>query len=40
MKGSFGVLIDLSKQEDSEVTREARLPNDPEIEVSTKKVGN
>ena len=35
---SFGVLIDLPKQEDSEVTVEARLLNDPEIDVRTKLV--
>ena len=35
---SFGVLIDLPKQEDSEVTMEARISNDPEIEVRTKLV--
>ena len=38
MWGSFGVNIDLPKQEDSEVTKEARLTNDPEIEVRTKLV--
>ena len=32
-------LIDLPKLEDSEVTMEARLTNDPEIEVKTKLVG-
>ena len=31
--------IDLPKQEDSEVTMEARLTNDPEIKVRTKLVG-
>ena len=39
MWGSFGDNIDLPKQEDSEVTIEARLTNDPEIEVRTKPVG-
>ena len=39
MWGSFGVYIDLPKLEDSEVTMEARLTNDPEIEVRTKLVG-
>ena len=39
MLGSFEVLnIDLPKQEDSEVTIEARLTNDPEIEVRKKLV--
>ena len=38
MLGSFGVQIDLPKLEDSEVTMEARLTNDPEIEVKTKLV--
>jgi len=38
MWGSFGVLIDLLKLEDSEVTMEARLTYDPEIEVRTKLV--
>ena len=38
MLGSFGVQIDLPKLEDSEVTMEARLTNDPEIEVRTKLV--
>ena len=36
MWGSFGVYIDLPKWEDSEATMEARLTNDPEIEVRTK----
>ena len=36
MQGSFGVHIDLPKLEESEVTMEARLTNDPEIEVRTK----
>ena len=31
--------IDLPKQQHSEVTMEARLTNDPEIEVRTKLVG-
>ena len=35
MWGSFEVYIDLPKLEDSEVTMEARLKNDPEIEVRT-----
>ena len=39
MWGSSGVHIDLPKQEDSEVTMEDRLTNDPEIEVRTKLVG-
>ena len=34
MWGSFGVHIDLPKLEDSEVTMETELTNDPEIEVS------
>ena len=38
MLGSFGVQIDLPKLEDSEVTMEARLTNDHEIEVRTKLV--
>ena len=38
MLGSFGVHFDLPKLEDSEVTMEARLTNDPEIEVRTKLV--
>ena len=38
MLGSFGVQIDLPKLEDSEVTMEARLTNDPEIEVRIKLV--
>ena len=38
MWGSFGVYIDLPKLESSEVTMEARLTNDPEIEVRTKLV--
>ena len=36
MWGSFGVYIDLPKLENSEVTMEARLTNDPEIEVRAK----
>ena len=40
MWGSFGILIDLPKQEDSQVTMEVKLTNDPEIEVRTKLVGN
>ena len=39
MWGSFGVLIVLPKLGDSEVTMEARLTNDPEIEVRTNLVG-
>ena len=39
MLGSFEAQIDLPKLEDSEVTMEARLTNDPEIEVRTKLVG-
>ena len=39
MWGSFGVHIDLPKLEDSEVTMEAGLTNDPKIEVRTKLVG-
>ena len=38
MWGSFEVYIDLPKLENSEVTMEARLTNDPEIEVRTKPV--
>ena len=38
MWGSFGFYIDLSKLENSDVTMEARLTNDPEIEVRTKLV--
>ena len=38
MWGSFGIYIDLPKLEDSEVTMDARLTNDPEIEVRTKLV--
>ena len=38
MWGSFVVYIDLPKLENSEVTMEARLTNDPEIEVRTKPV--
>ena len=38
MWGSFGVKIDLPKLENTEMTMEARLTNDPEIEVSTKLV--
>jgi len=36
--GSFGFYINLTKLENSEVTIEARLTNDPEIEVRTKLV--
>ena len=39
MWGSFGVKIDLPKLENTEMTMEARLTNDPEIEVGTKLVG-
>ena len=39
MWGSFGMHIDLLKQKDTEVTMEARLTNDPEMEVRTKLVG-
>jgi len=39
MWGSFGMHIDLPKQQHSEVTMEARLTNDPKIEVRTKLVG-
>ena len=39
MWGSFKVLIDLSKVDNLDVTMEARLTNDPEIEVRTKLVG-
>jgi len=35
MLGSFGVQIDLPKLEDSELTMEARVANDPGIEVRT-----
>ena len=38
MWGYFEIYIDLPKLEDSEVTTEARLTNDPEIEVGTKLV--
>ena len=38
MWGSFGIYIVLPKMEDSEVTMEARLTNDPEIEVRKKLV--
>ena len=38
MWGSFGVYIDLPKLDNSEVTMEARLTNNPEIEVRTKLV--
>ena len=38
MCGLFGVLVDFPNQEDSEVTLEARLSNDPEIKVRTKLV--
>ena len=33
MWGSFGVSIDLPKPEDSDLTMEAKLKNDPEMEV-------
>ena len=36
MWGSFGVKIDLPKLENTEMTMEARLTNDPGIEVRTK----
>ena len=39
MLGSFGVNIDLPKLENTEMTMEARLTNDPKIEVRTKLVG-
>ena len=39
MWGSFGVKIDLPKLENTEMTMEARLTNDTEIEVMTKLVG-
>ena len=39
MLRSFGVYIDLPKLENSEVIMEARLTNDPKIEVRTKLVG-
>ena len=39
MWGSFRMHIDLPKQEDSVVIMEARLTNDPKIEVRTKLVG-
>ena len=39
MWGSFGVHIDLPKLENTEMTIEGRLTNDPEIEVRTKLVG-
>ena len=39
MLESFGVHIDLPKLENTEMTMEARLTNDPEIEVRTKLVG-
>ena len=39
MWGSFGMHIDLPKQQYSEVTMEARLTIDPKIEVRTKLVG-
>ena len=38
MWGSLGVGIDLRNKEDSEVTMEAKLTNEPEIEVRTKLV--
>ena len=36
MWGSFGVRIDLPKLEDSDLTMEAKLETDPEIEVTPK----
>ena len=36
MWGSFGVSIDLPKLEDTDLTMEARLKTDPEMEVTTK----
>ena len=36
MWGSFGVSIDLPKPEDLYLTMEARLKNDPEMEVIPK----
>ena len=36
---SLGVGIDLPNKEDSEVTMEAKLTNDPEMEVRKKLVG-
>ena len=36
MGGSFGVRIDLPKQEDSDLTMEAKLKTDPEMEVTLK----
>ena len=38
MWGSFGMHIDLPKQEDSVETMEARLTHDPEIGARTKLV--
>ena len=39
MWGSFEIHIDLPKKEHSEVTMEARLTNNPKIEVRTKSLG-
>ena len=36
MWGSFGVSVNLPKPEDSDPTMEARLKNDPEMEVIPK----
>ena len=36
MWGSFGISIDLPKLEDSDLTREATLKTDPEMEVIPK----
>ena len=36
MGGSFGVSIDLPKLEDSDLTMEAKLNTDPEMEVTLK----
>ena len=36
MWGSFGISIDLPEQEDSDLTREATLKTDPEMEVTSK----
>ena len=36
MWGSFGINIDVPKREDSDLTREATLKTDPEMEVTTK----
>ena len=36
MRGSFGVSIDLPKLEDSDLTMEATLKTDPEMEVAPK----